>query len=180
MVVEWDELQDALDGAEITEVFPSGKEQIIKLTEGDDRYSDPQKIIDIVKSLDIDGAVCGGAMMVLRGIKPYTHDIDILVTNEVYKTVVGLAELNGSFQPAHNGSGNACLRNSDHVELLNVEGFIKIPNIKQYLERLDYIGGIWMVTVPNTIEWKKLVGRTKDLNDVKLLEKYLNDTNAGS
>lgn len=158
MVIEWDELKEADVLPYLTEVK-------------DNKFSNPAEIIRLVKELNIEEpyAVCGGAMMVVRGIKPSTYDIDILVINETWQKFRNIPEWVNTL-----GRSGNCLTNNG-IELLCILGFTNIPRIQNYIEDAILIDGLRFVRPSDTIQWKQIVGRNKDYDDIKLLEKYFND-----
>src|SRR5258708_4267245 len=79
-------------------------------------------------------AVCGGAMMVVRGFKPSTHDIDLLVSHEFFESIKACDDRFQEPTSRLASAPNHCLVYED-VELLDVAGFTNIPDINNYLER---------------------------------------------
>lgn len=48
-------------------------------------------------------------------------------------------------------------------------------DIKQLIDDADIIDGVPFVKITDVLRWKKLSGRDKDLEDIKLIEKYLEE-----
>jgi len=146
------------------------------LQQAPDRFQSAGEIIKIITALNFPNkafAVCGGALMVIEGIKPSTHDIDLLVEHDFFEYI---KKYDDRFQvpefvPVSMCDKAHCLT-YDGVELLDATGLTHVPNIHQYLTNARPAYGLRWVTPADTIEWKKLTGREKDLKDIELIEDW--------
>ena len=143
-----------------------------------DKFNNPSEIIKLVKSLDLrykhDYAICGGAMMVIRGIKPATHDIDILISHEAFQEQMLRSDIPWSYGVPLGSSSPHCLRWND-IELLDVKGFRKVPQLKEFITRADIIQaseGEPLVQVSDTIIWKVIADRPQDRKDIELIKAW--------
>jgi predicted nucleotidyltransferase len=96
------------------------------------------------------------------------YDIDILVTGNLWN------------EYKNNGWEVRILKNdieylwNDEIELYKNWGPGKW-NIEQLIKEADIIDGLPFVKLEYVLKWKKLLGRKKDLKDVKLIEKFLKE-----
>lgn len=124
-----------------------------------------EKIIKILKEYNFDKneyIVISGGSMVLYGIKPTTHDIDISVSNKLY---------------------NYLLNNQDCTfERINEFGekvyFIDdIINFSRtyYSNNKNFINNIPVQTIEELIKLKQYLNRDKDKIDIEKIKKYKGD-----
>jgi hypothetical protein len=110
--------------------------------------------------------IVGSGTLALFGIRS-NKDIDLWVTNDVFKKMSRHKDLvpvrkNGRlFYETKNG----------HIEASNSMPCTK-ESLEKYLKRAIIVDGIYFKSVNDLINWKKCMGRSKDLNDIKMLEKY--------
>ena len=101
------------------------------------------------------GVVAGGAM-VLHGLRPQTHDIDlgcsILLADKLEQQ---------GYCVSHCEDGTRKIVYSEDIEIFEnwIEGKVEIIN------------GVPVVSVDGLIQMKKKLGRDKDLADIALIEK---------
>ena len=102
--------------------------------------------------------VLAGSAMVLHGIRPETHDIDMGCTKEFadeletegYPTVV---------MP----DGTRRITYAEEVEIF--EDWI--------FDRVVFVEGIPVISLDGLLEMKRKLGREKDLRDVQMIEEFL-------
>jgi len=102
--------------------------------------------------------VLAGSAMVLHGIRPKTHDIDMGCTKEFadeletegYPTVV---------MP----DGTRRITYAEDVEIF--EDWI--------FDRVVFVEGIPVISLDGLLEMKRKLGREKDLRDVQMIEEFL-------
>jgi hypothetical protein len=112
-------------------------------------------------------AVFGSGPMCIRGWKDCSHDLDIIVTKDVWDEYLG--KEGWEVRTMHQGSEYLW---NDDLELWKDWG----PgqwNIKKLIERAERIDDLPFVRLETVIEWKKLNAREKDLKDIEIIEKFL-------
>lgn len=110
-----------------------------------------------------DFVVFGSGPMMARGIKE-SHDLDILARGAAWEK----AAANGTTE-ANNGGRKTAIGD---LEIFNDWG----PgewDIDALIDGADVIDGIRFATLDNVLRWKKLVGRPKDQEHIRLIEAYL-------
>jgi len=115
--------------------------------------------------------IVGSGALGARDIRE-SHDLDVLVTEELWQTLRLTYELT-KIKPVENidigdvqilGHGSM-FRNQD------------IASVEKIIETADIIFGHKFINLDLLKKFKKREGREKDLNDIKLIDKYLNDNN---
>jgi len=111
-------------------------------------------------------ALFGSAPMAVRGLRD-SRDIDIIVIDEL-------------FEICRNDAKWQVKRFDDGREYLTYENMEMFKNwhpgdwnINESINSAEIIDDLPFVKLENVIEWKKLYGREKDLNDIKIIEKFL-------
>lgn len=100
--------------------------------------------------------VVGGGAMVLHGLRPNTHDIDLgcstLLADELERQ---------GYSVSYCADGTRKISYTDEIEIFEnwLEGAIEL------------IGGVPVICVDGLIEMKKKLGRQKDLADIELIRK---------
>lgn len=94
--------------------------------------------------------------MVLHGLRPYTHDIDLGCTTRLADEL----ERQG-YAVSRCEDGSRKISYSDHVEIFEnwIEGAVEI------------VSGVPVVCEDGLIQMKKKLGREKDYADIALIEK---------
>lgn len=123
------------------------------------------RYLDEVKALNLplgDYAICASAVLAARGIRP-NKDIDLLVRPEVFEALSKehpITEKNG-------------IRG---IEIGNLEIFCSWGNFiedpMQIIERAEIRDGYPLMNLEHFKAWKKWAGREKDIEDLRLLEKW--------
>jgi hypothetical protein len=111
--------------------------------------------------------IVGSGIMALLGLKK-NEDIDIWVTDDVFKKMAKdkylkpVQKHGRLFYETHDGV----------IEISNIFPCTK-GNISKYLQNATVVNGIHFFSPTDLIEWKKCMGRPKDLKDIKTLERYI-------
>jgi hypothetical protein len=91
-----------------------------------------------------------------------SSDIDLIVIKNVYDKFENLGWDHGKWP-------DQVVMEKDVFELgTNWYG----KNVDELLDRAEYIDNIPYLSLNDVYEWKKSLGREKDLNDLKLIDKY--------
>ncbi len=110
--------------------------------------------------------IVGSGTMALIGVKK-NDDLDLWVTNDVFKMMAKNKKLN----PVKK-HGRLFYETLDGV----IEASNKMPCVKgkieNYLKRAIMLYGFHFKSVDDVIAWKKCMGRPKDIQHIRLLEKY--------
>lgn len=115
--------------------------------------------------------VVGGSVMALKGIRQ-TSDLDIIVSEELFNE----CEKNGWVRQEWTWTGGKIrgwLKKDDvelSVECVDNERILLLDDLKKDAE---IINGIYFMSLTQLIQFKKSHGRTKDFEDIKLIEDYL-------
>ena len=130
-------------------------------------------IFKILKNLSLpqgEYVVVGGAMTA-AGIRP-TDDLDILVTPNLYQKLK-----NKGFKQCR---CEKCLKVSrlilkkDNVDIVpNYMLGDYIGDTNKLIQEADIINGFPFIKLEELAKFKKELGRSKDLNDIKLIKAYL-------
>jgi len=131
---------------------------------------DLKKLIISLRNLNMptgDFAIFGSGPMAIRGLKK-PSDLDVIVTKKLYnqfKITPGWIEK--SFN-----SGKKYYLEKNGIELWNDWG----PgywNIPQLIATAEIIDGLPYVTLDNVLLWKMKNGRQKDIDDITVIKKFL-------
>lgn len=128
-------------------------------------------LIQDLLSLDLpteDYAIFGSGPMFAHGIKDLGHDIDILARGSAWEKAITL-----------NKPKLSKLGFDQVVELF--EGKIEIFDgwapgewdTDKLIDTADVIEGIRFISLENVVKWKKIIGREKDFEHIKMIENYL-------
>ena len=110
--------------------------------------------------------IVGSGTLALLGLKP-NDDLDVWVTNDVYNSLKNNKKLHPVQQ-----HGRLFYNTKDNsIEISNEMPCTK-GRVEDYLKRAIVIYGFHFKSVDDVIAWKKCMGRPKDLQHIKLLEKY--------
>jgi len=104
--------------------------------------------------------------LALFGIRS-NKDIDLWVANDVFKKM----SKHKDFVPVRKHGRLFYETKNGYIEATNSMLCTKEP-IEKYLKRAIIIDGFHFKSVTDIINWKKCMGRSKDLNDIKQLEKF--------
>jgi len=120
-----------------------------------DKYSLLQQLQELPFSGEEYWVVAGGAM-VLHGIRPQTHDIDLGCSTRLADKL----EQQG-YAVSRGEDGTRKIIYSEHIEIFEnwIEGAVEM------------LSGVPVVCVDGLIRMKRKLGREKDLADIALIEK---------
>lgn len=125
----------------------------------------PVKYLDEFFELKLpkDGyALFGSACLAIRGIRE-NNDIDILVKDELWEKL----------KKNRNLTGRETLE-IGHVEIGGSSNKVfNEPCIEQIIDEAEIIDGIRYAKLEHVLFFKKKRGKEKDLQDIKLIEDYL-------
>lgn len=130
-------------------------------------------IVESVKSLDLKPgtyAVVGSGPLHVRKLRE-AHDIDLIVTEEVYATLKDLGWKENLY-PDNPGRPKA-LYNGDFDASTSWSVGNYNPDPADLIANTDVIDGVAFVKLSEVLQWKQACGRPKDVADVKLIKKYL-------
>lgn len=109
----------------------------------------------------------GSAPICVRGLKDCSHDIDIIVTEDIWNIYLK----KDGWKLKRMDHGSEYLWNN-YIELWK-DWRPGIWDIEKLIKEAEIIDGLPFVKLEYVIQWKKLLGREKDLHDIELIEKYL-------
>ncbi len=127
-------------------------------------------LFETLKKLDFpvgQYAIFGSGPMWARGIRE-SDDLDIIVRGEAWEQakangVVGVKEYSG-LQYAYFADGKIEVYDGWYPGEWNVD---------ELIETAEMIDGIPFVRLESVVEWKKIMGREKDKNDLSSIQEYL-------
>jgi len=109
-------------------------------------------------------AIFGSGPIAIRGLRD-THDLDVIVKNDVYKDLCAKYPSQIKTKPVNCIQiGNLEIGN----EWLNDPG-----QVDEMIDAAEIINDFPFVRLKYVLKWKKQMGREKDLKDVQLIEEYL-------
>lgn len=107
-------------------------------------------------------ALFGSAQMAVKGIRP-SKDLDIIVTSELWNSLA-------TEYPQHIKHGPTRLH-IGNVEIF--KDWMKLSDkIVEMIDSAEIIEGIPLVRMEYLLEWKKFMGRPKDIADIVLIENH--------
>ncbi|MEI7741769.1 MAG: hypothetical protein WCJ29_04650 [bacterium] len=129
------------------------------------------ELIDKLRALELppeDFAIFGSGPMWAHGLHEM-HDLDVLARGEAWKK----AKANGTLQKAI-VSGEKVDFADGLIEVFDTWG----PgewNVDELIDTAEEFDGIKFVKLANVLKWKRLMGREKDADHVKLIEQYMHN-----
>jgi len=108
-----------------------------------------------------DFAVFGSGPIAIRNLRE-NEDIDIIVRPGLWNELISVFP-----------SVNEKLIKLNHIEIFK-HWLPWFPDVNELIDKADLINNIRFVRLENVLIWKKALKREKDLNDIFLLEDYLN------
>lgn len=112
-------------------------------------------------------ALFGSAPMCIRGWKDCSHDLDVIVTEDVWNEYLG--KKGWEVRKMHHGS--EYLWNND-IELWK-DWKPGTWSIEKLIQEAEIIEELPFVRLERVVEWKRLNGREKDLKDIEIIEKSM-------
>lgn len=110
-------------------------------------------------------ALFGSAPIGIRGLKD-CRDIDIIVMEDLWKECKGRG-----LEVGFTADGSQYLW-KDEIELFK-DWKPGHWDIRQLIEEAEIIEGLPFVKLEKVLEWKRLNGREKDLEDIEIIERFL-------
>lgn len=113
-------------------------------------------------------AIAATGAMAIRGIKK-ASDIDIIVTDDYWDLLIKKYE----FTNLDHGKGSV-IKIDNNIEIIHFDYDPKIgPSDKEQIERADIIEGLPFMSLRDVLYWKNIMGREKDIIDIKNINNYL-------
>lgn len=125
-------------------------------------------ILEILKKYNFnpqDYIVISGAALVLYGVKEYTSDIDIAVSNKLYNEIL----------KEHNCSFEIKINNHKVWFIDNIINFSKRYYDVEYTELFGYK----VQTIDSIIDLKRNLNREKDMKDIQLIINFCKQKDNG-
>ena len=126
-------------------------------------------LFETLRTLDLpaaDFAIFGSGPMWARSIREST-DLDIVARGKAWEW----ATKNGVKEIKQN-SGLECRHFAGKSIEIYGDWFPGEWSVDELIDTADIVDGIRFVNLASVIEWKKRMGREKDLNDLILIEEY--------
>jgi len=134
---------------------------------------DKNTLLNKVRKLDLPSGeyvVIGSGVLAVRGIRE-ARDIDILASPTLFKE---LTEKGWRKKIFFKGVLYRQAIENDGVEVYSNTWIGKYrPRTEDILKRAEMIEGVPFTAVSDFLDFKKNLGREKDLHDVEMLEEYL-------
>ena len=121
--------------------------------------------LDELKKLNLplgEYAVFGSGVLAIRGLRE-NRDLDIIVSDKLWNELIR----------KHSVSQRGAIE-IGNIEIWNEKGVKPLCDITGFIVRADIIGGIPYVCLEDLRDWKIKKGREKDLEDVRLIDDFLN------
>ncbi len=115
-------------------------------------------------------AIFGSAPMVVRGLKEY-RDIDMVVSEDIWEE---LSKKGWPIKYSEFGNPFLCYKEMEIGKDFWQPG---VWNMRELINEADVIEGLPFVKLERVLEYKKMLGREKDLEDVKKIENFLQAQN---
>lgn len=118
-------------------------------------------IINRLEDLNFDKSgywVLAGSAMVLHGIRPETHDID-LGCSKVFADELEMQGYPTKVMP----DGTRRIAYAENVEIFE----------EWIFDRVTLVDGIPVISLNGLLEIKRSLGREKDLRDIQMIEEFL-------
>lgn len=130
-----------------------------------------KKFLEKLKELNLPKrkyAIFGSGPMCIRGLRE-VGDLDIIVTMDIYNDLKN----NPDFKMGHRKkSGNEFLE-KDSIEVYK-DWHPGDWDVERLIKESETIDDFPFVKLEEVLKWKKLKQRDKDIEDIKLIEEYLN------
>ncbi|MEK7164071.1 MAG: hypothetical protein AAB768_02930 [Patescibacteria group bacterium] len=133
-------------------------------------------IIQKLRSLDLstnDFAVFGSGPMYAHGLKDLGHDLDIIACREAWE----MAKKLGKIELTEIGKTPVITLFGGEIEIFNDWDWCGWTP-EELVDTAEIIDGIKFVSLEKVLQWKKIFGRAKDVEHVKIIEEYLKNKSA--
>ena len=131
-------------------------------------------LITKLKSIGLsanDYVVFASGPMYIHGLEDLSHDLDVVARGDAWRK----ASLIKKPVNANSGSGQVVELFEGEIEIFN-NWYPGEWNINKLIENAKIIEGVRFAQLSDVLKWKKLMGRPKDLEHIKIIEKYLEVT----
>lgn len=130
-----------------------------------------QRLIRLLADLRLPSAdfvVAGSGPLLVHGIKPTIHDIDVVARGRAWMRAAQMSKPVRS----RSGLGSRISLFNGEVEIFDhwIGG---LSDINAMIDSAEWIDGIPFLSLADTLTWKRGLGRAKDLRDIALIERYL-------
>lgn len=128
-------------------------------------------LIQKLRSLNLpidDYAVFGSGPMYAHGLKDLNHDIDIIACRDAWK----LAKKLGKVDLTEIGKTPVISLFDGEIEIFNGWDWCGWTP-EEIVDTAEMIDEIKFVSLEKVLQWKKIFGRPKDLEHIKIIENYL-------
>lgn len=112
-------------------------------------------------------ALFRSAPLGIRGLRD-CRDVDVIVSTQLWQKCLA-----DGWQIRQVKSGNQCLSKGE-IELW-LDWYPGEWDVEDLIENSEMIDGLPFVKLDQVLKWKKIMGRDKDMVDVKIIEKFLSD-----
>lgn len=109
-----------------------------------------------------DVIVVGGGLLDQLGLRP-AGDIDVVVSPELFATISS----DSRYRLEQKGPDRCCIW--DNNEVFSSWFGVEFDELKEQTVSYD---GVKFLDVPHTIEWKRRMARSKDIDDIATLEAW--------
>lgn len=136
--------------------------------------SESNQIIETVRALDLPSdqyAVFGSGLMDVLGIRK-SNDIDLVVTKDLFQELL----MSDEWREVVYSDGLPGLKHrTENIELFyeSKMPFCSQAEIEEKIRRAIVIDDVKFVQLSDILAWKKALGREKDIEDVKIIEDYI-------
>ena len=129
------------------------------------------KLIRLLESLALpasDYVVTGSGPLLAHGLKNDIHDIDVVARGTAWKMAARLSRPRRS----PSGLGRRIVLFGGDIEIFDhwVGG---LTDVDAMIDSADFFDGLPFLSLPDTLRWKRGLGRAKDLGDIALIERHL-------
>lgn len=115
-----------------------------------------------------DFIVAGSGPLLAHGLKPSIHDLDLVARGKAWELAAARAPIVGS----KSGFGQRVVLCHGAVEVFD-HWLGGSGDVDAMIDGAELIEGVPFMSLPDTLRWKRRLGRAKDLADIRLIERYL-------
>ena len=124
-----------------------------------------REMIRMIKNLGLNKPgciICMGSALMIHGLRQETHDIDVAVSDAVFKEY-----LKKGYQIDENISRERILIIKDGIEIELFRDLVTDIECEK-------INGVYVQTLESIIKWKTKLGRDKDKKDIEVIKDFIN------
>ncbi|MFH1712336.1 MAG: hypothetical protein ABH846_03840 [Patescibacteria group bacterium] len=126
-------------------------------------------LFDIVRKLDLpagDWVIFGSGPLVAHGIRDHAHDVDILARGTAWEAAKKLGVAVQATMRDH-----AVRIHDDTIEIF--DGWSPGEwDTDELIDNAVIVDGLPFVQLEQVYKWKKIMGRVKDIKDIKAMDEY--------